>query len=75
MALDQSKLGIVAAQLMEQLEQTYGDEASLGTVAVIAEVDHGDQNTIHYAFSESTPKHVGVGLLVTATDAIRARHG
>ena len=74
MAIDQTKIGTVAAQLMEELEAAYGDDAEIATVALIAAVDHGDGTHYHphyhYKFSPGTPKHVGLGLLAVAQDAI-----
>lgn len=44
MTFELSELGIVAAELMERLEEDYGDksEITLGVVAVVAEVNYRD---------------------------------
>jgi hypothetical protein len=75
MAIDQSKIGTVAAQLMEQLEDAYGDEASIDTVMIIVAVDRGEgsEDVVHRAASPGTPAHVGIGLLTVVLDSIRPR--
>lgn len=64
MAIDQAKLGVVAAKLMEQLD-TYGEDAELGAIMLLAAVDHenGTQTTVHYTVSEDLAVHEGIGLL------------
>ena len=74
MAIDPAQIGTVAAQLMEEIEAAYGDDAEIATVALIAAVDHGDGASYHphyhFKFSPGTPKHVGLGLLMVVQDAI-----
>jgi hypothetical protein len=62
-AIDQQKVGLVAARLMESLETKYGEDARLETVALLVTVDHGDQTSVEFALSEATPPHVAIGLL------------
>lgn len=62
MPIDQSKIGVVAAELMDQLE-AYGPEAEIDHVMVIVTVDHGTQDTVHYAVSEGIAVYQGVGLM------------
>ena len=40
MAIDQTRLGAVAAELMDDLANHYGDDAELKNVVIIATVDH-----------------------------------
>jgi hypothetical protein len=63
MSIDQKAIGVVAAQLMEKLEQKYGEDATIDTVAILVAVDQPAQTTVEFAFSEGTAVHVGIGLL------------
>ena len=65
MAIDQSKLGAVAAELMDDLENNYGDDAELTNVVIIATVDHGGGtlDTTHWKVTPGMPNYIGVGLL------------
>jgi hypothetical protein len=73
MAIDQSKLVMVATQLMEQLEGEHGDEASISTAMIVVAVDAGPEGNglVHFRASPDTPAHVGVGLLTLALDRMR----
>lgn len=73
MAIDQTKIGLAAANLMQQLEEAYGDDAEIETVMVIAAVDHGMQNTIHFGASPGTSSHVGRGMLLSVQDGLARR--
>lgn len=70
MAIDEAMIGTVAAQLMEELSTTYGDDegATIDRVAIVVAVDRREENTIHFRFSEHTPVWVGKGLLGFAHD-------
>lgn len=72
MAIDPSKLGNVAAKLMETLEANYGEDAELGAILLIAAVDHenGTQTTVHYSVSDGLPVHEGLGLLQHVQNSI-----
>ncbi len=64
MAIDQQKVGGVAARLMDTLEAKYGADATLGTVVLLVAVDHGeDQSSVEFAVTEGTPPHEIIGLL------------
>ena len=54
MAIDQAQIGMVAARLMEDIASSYGDGATIETVAVIAAVDQGAVNTLHSAWTHSS---------------------
>jgi hypothetical protein len=65
MAIDQTKLGAVAAELMDELAGHYGDDAELKNVVIIATVDHenGSLDTTHWKVTPGMPNYVAVGLL------------
>jgi hypothetical protein len=67
MPLDETKIGIVAANLMEQLDSTYGDgdDATIEHVMIIAAVDRPGADTVHFAASEGVANYEGIGLLRT----------
>lgn len=69
MAIDHAQVGRVAAELMQELEERYGEEATLDRVALIVAVDHEDSMTVHTKFAPQTPPWVQRGLLEYA-----ARH-
>ena len=70
MAFDQSKIGTLAAELMDALEPSFGEKAEIGAVALIVEVispEHGSQ----VASKFSDPRlHVNLGLLEVARRSI-----
>ena len=68
MPIDQAPLGRVAAELMELLEETYGEDASIERVAIIVSVDHGDHDTVHYRFTSGTKVYAAKGLLRDVLD-------
>jgi hypothetical protein len=66
-ALDQSRVGEVAAQLMESLDQQeFGEDAEITDVMLIVAVDHegGAATSIHSSSSPGMPTHAKLGLLV-----------
>lgn len=65
MAIDQTRLGAVAAELMDDLAGNYGDDAELKHVVIIATVDHGGGtlDTTHWKITPGMPNYVGIGLL------------
>jgi nicotinamidase-related amidase len=70
MAIDQSQVGQLAAQLMQELEDQYGEDAVLERAALIVAVAHdADQLTVHTRFAPDTPPWTQRGLLEYA-----ARH-
>lgn len=64
MAIDQALVGNMAAKLMEQIEESYGEDAAIQAACVIVAVDHGDrQNTVHFDFGPELATYEGLGLL------------
>lgn len=72
MAIDQRQIGAVAALLMDELEDTYGDDATIENVALIVAVRHGGgvQSGVHFRFTEQTSPHAAIGLLEFASRAL-----
>jgi hypothetical protein len=71
MALDQIKVGQLTADLMENLEQRYGDDSEIGDVCLIVEVvgPHGSEVTTQCS---SPRRHVNLGLLAVARHTFEA---
>ena len=63
MAIDQAAVGLVAAELMEELEHMYGEDATIDRVALVVAVDRGPETTVHYKLTPGTPLYVAKGLL------------
>ncbi|MEA2170269.1 MAG: hypothetical protein QOF76_3569 [Solirubrobacteraceae bacterium] len=67
MAIDTGRIGAMAMEFLESLEQRFGDEANLETVAFIAAVDIGDAMTLTWQFRDGqgnpAPVHVSRGML------------
>ena len=66
MAFDQTLIGNLTAELMEELEARYGETAQIGAVTLIVEVmseEHGSE--ISSKFSDPRT-HVNLGLLDVA---------
>ena len=71
MAIDQAKIGEVAAYLMEVLDEyEYEEDAEITDVLLIVAVNHhgGNSTRVHWGVSDGQPTHVGLGLL----DYVRA---
>ena len=69
MAIDQARVGEVAAQMMDTLEQQqYGEDAEITDVMVITAVkyDNGASSKVHSSSSAGMPTHVALGLLTQA---------
>ncbi len=69
MAIEQARVGEVAAQMMDTLEQQqYGEDAEITDVMVIAavEYDNGAKSKVHSSSSPGMPTHVALGLLTQA---------
>ncbi|MBV9453482.1 MAG: hypothetical protein JOZ19_05100 [Rubrobacter sp.] len=66
MPIDPSKVGEVAAELMDILETTYGEDAEISAVMLITAVTHenGTKTTVHHNASPGMPVHEGLGLLM-----------
>ena len=65
MAIDRAKVETVAATLLDSLEETYGEDAEITDVMLIAAVDHdgGEGTSLHFEVNPGMAKHVGIGLL------------
>jgi len=70
MPIDQAAIGIVAAELMEELAEAYGDDASIERVALIVAIERGNESTVHYKFSVGTSVYVAKGLLTHVRDHV-----
>jgi len=70
MPIDQAAVGVVAAELMEQLDQIYGDDATIERVALIVAIDRGDDTTVHYKFTPGTSVYMAKGLLAHVHDNV-----
>jgi hypothetical protein len=73
--LDQTKIGQLAAELMDNLEERYGEDAEIGDVVLIVEItspEHGSQ----IAMSQTNPRgHVNLGLVEAASHIVRGQMG
>ena len=70
MAFDQSKIGQLAAELMESLEPQYTEAAEIGAVALVVEIispEHGSQIASKYSDQR---RHVNLGLLEMARNSL-----
>jgi hypothetical protein len=66
-ALDQGRVGEVAARLMDSLDQQgFGEDAEITDVILIVAVDHGGgaATSIHSSSSPGMPTHAKLGLLM-----------
>jgi hypothetical protein len=83
LTIDQTKIGEVAAQLMDQLEETFGEDESveIDSVMLIVSVKHGlfDGTHVRWHNSSDLPIHEALGLLrfveVEVEDYMRGRPG
>jgi len=66
-ALEQARVGEVAARLMDSLDhQGFGEDAEITDVMLIVAVDHGGgaATSIHSSSSPGMPTHAKMGLLM-----------
>jgi hypothetical protein len=66
MAIDQARVGEVAAQMMEVLDQQeFGEDAEITDVMLIVAVDHegGERTSVHSASTPGMPTYAKLGLL------------
>jgi len=65
MAFDQSRVGQLTAELMETLDNQYGEDCEFGDLMLIAEVlgPHGSSITLQVT---QPRKHINLGLLAIA---------
>ena len=83
LTIDQTKIGEVAAQLMDQLEETFGDDETveIDSVMLIVSVKHGlfDGAHVRWHNSPDLPIHEALGLLrfveVEVEDYMRGQPG
>lgn len=70
--IEQSKVGEVAAELMDILETTYEEDAEISAVMLITAVNHDDgtKTTVHHNVSPGMPVHEGLGLLMFVQSVI-----
>jgi hypothetical protein len=77
MPIEEQAIGVVAARLMETIAARYGEDATIGTVAVLASVHDraADRTITHFTFTPGTAPHVGVGLLTVGLDGLLKQMG
>lgn len=64
MATDESIVGRMAAEVMEQLEQSYGEDAEISDALLVLSVDTGDGNEVlHVKPSPGLGRYKGIGLV------------
>jgi len=70
--IDQARVGEVAAELMDILETTYGEDAQISAVMLITAVNYenGTKTTVHHNASPGMPVHGGLGLLLFVQSVI-----
>lgn len=74
MAFDQTMIGQMTAELMEEAERQYGDEAEIRLAAMIVAVEHGDKTTYHWRFRpQGNLPHEALGLLEYVSRQIASR--
>jgi hypothetical protein len=69
MSLDQTNIGRLTADLMDRLEEEYGEDCSIGDVVLVTEVvgPHGTAVTMQ---ATSSGTHVNLGLLEVGRQAL-----
>ena len=81
MPIDNTLVGETAAELMDRIEDNYGDQGRVAqdgrlvSVALIAAVEHssGTQTTYDYSFRPPAAAHEAIGLLEVALNTIATR--
>ena len=63
MAIDQTLIGQMAASLMEEVEEDYGEDAKVSAAALVVAVDHGDGTMVHFSFGPDLSAQDGADLL------------
>jgi len=75
MPLDQSPIGHLAAQLMEELERATDDNGSIGAVCLIVEVNTPDGTSrMHIKFNDAR-NHIQLGMLELGRLAVERQLG
>jgi len=70
MAFDQSKIGRLAADLMDNLEKHIEEDADIGDVCLVVELISEGGSQVVSQFSNPRA-HVNLGLLEVARDSLR----
>jgi hypothetical protein len=71
LAFDQTKIGTLTAELMDALEEEYGEDSEIGSMALIVEITTPDRGSeVATKFSDYR-RHVNLGLLEIARTALR----
>jgi hypothetical protein len=72
MAFDQTQLGQLTTNLMDRLDNEYGEECEIGDLILIAEIlgPHGSAVTLQLSQAR---KHVNLGLLAMAERVLDGR--
>jgi len=63
MAIDQALIGQMAASLMEEVEEDYGEDAMVSAAALVVAVDHDDGTMVHFSFGPELSVQEGIDLL------------
>ncbi len=63
MGIDHSVIGGMAAELMEEADQRYGEGAKIRHAALLLAVKEGEEITYHYSFRPEAYPHEQLGLL------------
>lgn len=75
MAFDQAMIGQMTAELMEEAEAAYGEEAEIRAAAMIVAVKQGTDTTYHWRFRpEGNLPHETIGLLDFVKLRLEAEH-
>lgn len=73
MAFDQTPIGNLAAELMDGLEETFGEDGQIGAVAIVVEVTSEAQGSSVAARYSDPRRHVNLGLLDIARQMLRGQ--
>lgn len=64
MSADETMVGRMAAEIMEQLEESYGEDAEISAALLILSVDTADGNEVlHIKPSPNLGRYKGIGLV------------
>jgi len=69
-AIDQTPIGVVAAQLMDQVEAAMADEGSIGAVFLVVEVSTPDGQSTVFSRSNEARIHIQLGLVDVAREML-----
>ena len=73
MSIDQSKIGQLVAEQMEEIEDEYGEEATISDVCLVLETQTEDSSNIKMGASVETGPHAILGLLKMGEWALLGR--